>query len=68
MKVEGNRESFTNKEFPEYTLYSVPDAIHYCSNSISKPLLFERIKDQLLLDKYGTLDKRGYSNYDVLLK
>lgn len=68
MKVHDGREAFAGSAFPEYTLYSVPDAIHYCSKSISKPLLFERIKDQLLLDKYGTLEKRGYSNYDVLLK
>jgi len=68
MKVDEGREAFAGSTFPEYTLYSVPDAIHYCSKSISKPLLFERIKDQLLLDKYGTLEKHGYSNYDVLLK
>lgn len=67
MKVEGGREKFKEKEFPEVKLYSVPDAIHYCSESISKPLVFERIKDQLLLDKYGTLDKKGFSNYDILL-
>lgn len=69
MKVNGGRETFKLKDEPDYTLYSVPDAIHYCSNSISKPLIFERIKEQLLLDKYDTLNgKRGYSNYDVLLK
>lgn len=66
MKV--NRELFKEKEFPEVTMYSVPDAILYNSKSVSKPLLFERIKDQLLLDKYNTLKKDGWSNYDTLLK
>lgn len=68
MRVNEGRSLFKKKEFPEYTLYSVSDAIQYCSPSISKPLVYERIKDQLLTDKYGTLSKMGYSNYDVLLK
>jgi len=66
MKLD--RSLFKGKEMPDYELYSVPDAIHYCSKSISKPLVFEKIKDQLLLDKYGTLSKKGFSNYDILLK
>lgn len=67
MSVEDGRESFKKPELPNIDLYCVPDAIQFNSKSISKPLLFERIKDQIMTDKYGTLDKHGTSNYDELM-
>jgi len=68
MMVHEGREKFKEKEEPSYTLYKISDAIQYCSESISKPILFEQVKKQLLLDQYGTFNKTGKSSHDELLK
>lgn len=68
MEVTNGREELNKNDLPEIIIYSLPDAIQHSSESVSKPLIFERIKDQLLTDKYGTLNKSGYSSYDELMK
>lgn len=68
MKVKEGRNAFTNKEEPQYDLYKISDAIQFNSKSISKPILFECVKKQLLLDQFGTFKKNGISSHDELLR
>ena len=68
MKVIDGNEQFAKDEEPLINLYKISDAIHYCSDSVSKPLLFEQINKHLTTDSYGTMNKCGYSSHDELLK
>lgn len=66
--ILGRKEFKESEEFPNTKLYIVSDAVHYLSESVSKPLLFEHIKKHFTTDIYDSLDKEGTSSYDELLK